>query len=950
MFSIGKAFSEFKKEEIEQSIPSRFERQVEQYPDREAIETDFHQLTYKQLNKAANSLASAIVAQQGERDELISILFEPGAMMIVAMLGVLKAGKSWVPIDPFYPHARISYILKDSQTSLLVTNSPNILLAEQVLENHKQCQVINIDRIDNNFGEQNLNLLISPDAIACVLYTSGSTGQPKGVVHSHRNLLHLCMRWTNSLYIDAEDRLVLLSSYCHIGGVSNIFRALLNGAVSLPYNLKQRGLGDLGNWLLNEKITLYHSVPTVFRHFIDTLSGNEEFPFLRVIYLGGEPVFKKDVELYRQHFNRDCVFVNNLGCTEISSHRQYFINKSTPITGNIIPVGYAALDTEVVLLGEDGEPVDSDCVGEIAVKSPYLALGYWQRSDLNTAAFLSKPAEKERLYLTGDLGKLLPDGCLIHLGRKDFQVQIRGYRVEIGEIEATLGEHPQLKEVAVRDWNDERGEKFLLAYIVLYPEQVVDSSNLRDFLQQKLPNYMIPSAFIFLDALPLNSNGKIDRLNLPAPDSKSQKSFSIFVPQDKLESHLTKIWSQVLGIQSISVKDNFFDLGGNSLKAVMLFELIEKQFGKRLPLATLFQLATVKEIAQIIRQKEWLAPWDSLVAIQPNGNKFPLFYIHPAGGNLLVYRDLILALGSDQPVYGLQAIGLDGKYAPHNRIEDMATHYLAQIRKVQPNGPYFLAGYSAGGTIAWEIAQRLDTQGQKVALLALIDSSGPKYPNLLPPLPRLLSVLSWIVFDLLSSLSHLPQKLVLKLSQLGIKQTSIKILENLGIIKKTVDEHQKIRGEKVQQEFRVRLATYMSYSNNISSLERWINSLAILLLKYSSLPYYANKFAKAMNRNLSSELPEALQKVQEANYKAKRAYIPQVYSGRVVFFRASQRPPGIHSDPEVGWGGMATGGLEIYEIPGNHTTIIESPMLAEKLKICLNNAQAKQVDRHSVNR
>ena len=380
------------------------------------------------------------------------------------------------------------------------------------------------------------------------------------------------------------------------------------------------------------------------------------------------------------------------------------------------------------------------------------------------------------------------------------------------------------------------------------------SSDLRSFLKEFLSDYMVPSAFVFLDFMPLTPNGKVDRRALPIPDNTRQESSSTFVaPQDKLESHLSEIWSQVLGIKPIGVEDNFFDLGGNSLQAVALFAQIEKQFGKNLPLATLFQSATVAEIAQIIRSKEWLSPWESLVPIKPTGSKPPLFYIHGGGGNLLVYRDLALALGLDQPVYGLQPRGLDGKYVPFNRIEDMAAHYLAQIRRLQPNGPYFLAGLSSGGLVGWEIAQLLQAQGQEVALLALFDVSGPDYHKLLPPIPRLLSVLNGVMFDFLHRWSRVPLQMVLKLRQSGAKQFLIKILEGSGIVKKVLNEDQNINQQKMQKIFQVNLAKYKSIASDMSLLEKWVNSIAIFLLKRSPRSSLRNVFVRAIANEFISD-------------------------------------------------------------------------------------------------
>jgi thioesterase domain-containing protein/acyl carrier protein len=427
----------------------------------------------------------------------------------------------------------------------------------------------------------------------------------------------------------------------------------------------------------------------------------------------------------------------------------------------------------------------------------------------------------------------------------------------------------------------------------------------------------------------------------PASDQIRQESEKNFVaPRDELEHELTHIWEGVLGIHSIDVKDNFFDLGGTSLHAVSLFAEIERKFGKNLPLATLFQAATVREIANLMRQEHWLAPWQALVAIQPKGSKPPIFYMHPGGGNVLVYRDLALNLGPEQPVYGLQARGLDGKISLHTPIEDKAAHFLAQIRTVQPEGPYFLAGLSHGGSIAWEMAQQLHAQGEKVALLALFDTLYPGYPQLLPPIPRLLDLLCWAVFDLVRRLMYLPVELVDKLIQLGIKKTWLKILQRLGIVERVLDEDQKIEILNVQGQLKRGIERYRCQSSHMSYLEKWINSLVLFFIQKSSKPYYANILVGSFVRSSSRNLPEALQKVEEANRQTEKAR-RGVYPGRAILFRAREQPPGIYRDPLLGWEGMAEGGMDVYEIPGTHDSIVKSLVLAEKLKACLEAARSE---------
>lgn len=434
----------------------------------------------------------------------------------------------------------------------------------------------------------------------------------------------------------------------------------------------------------------------------------------------------------------------------------------------------------------------------------------------------------------------------------------------------------------------------------------------------------------------VNSNGNFDK-------TKQKPDNTFVAPRNELEVQITKIWKKVLKVNSIGVEDNFWALGGNSLQAVSLFAEIEKKFGKNLPLATLFQAASVAELASIIRQKNWLAPWDSLVAIQPHGSKPPIFYIHPIGANLLIYRDLAKRLGAEQPVYGLQPRGLDGSCAPLTRIEDMADHYLAQISQIEPNGPYLLAGLSQGGTIAWEISQRLTAQGKEVALLALLDTYGGfESRKVLPPITRLLSVLSWAIYDFVARQIRLPLRIVDNFIQLGAKETTSKMIRGLfRIVGKEIDSSQKKINLKLKEELKENIDEYRFHSGNISYLEKWINSFVIFILNKSSKPYYATMFTNSLAFTTKTSLPKELQKVQEANMQAGKDYIPQVFPGRAILFRATERPPGICFDPKLGWGDMASEGLEIYDVPGSHGSIVKSPVLAKKLKECIEEALEK---------
>src|SRR5215212_2615745 len=602
------AFIRFEKEETEQSIVQRFEQQVGRYPDRLAVRTRSHQLSYAALNKGANRVAQALLAQRGEGTESIALLLEHDASMIAAILGVLKAGKVYVPLDPSYPYARNAYILEDSQAVLIVTNNENRSLAESLGDNEHS--LINIDEIGATPSDENVGLSISADNLANIVYTSGSTGQPKGVVQNHRNLLNVAMRYTNGLRISAEDRLTLLQSYSVAGSVSNMLGALLNGASLFPYNVKEEGLIELADLLIEEKITVYHSVPTVFRQFANTLTGKEEFPELRLVRLGGEPVSAEEVQLYKRYFPSDAIFVNSYGASEAGSVLRYCVDKNTEISGAVVPVGYPLGDVEILLLDDEGEAVGFDHLGEVAIKSRHTSPGYWRRPDLTRTAFINDAQDEgERIYRTGDLGYLRPDGCLVVTGRNDFRVKIRGFRIEVAEIELALRDLSKVKEAAVVAHEDQRGEKQLVAYVVPESEQVPTTSELRDFLRDKLPDYMVPSAFVVLETLPLTPNGKLDRLALPAPSLTRPELDTNFVsPRNALEERLVEIFEEVLGLERVGVHDDFFELGGHSLLATRVVSRVRGALRAELPLRYLFETPTVAGLTERVEAVRQSAP------------------------------------------------------------------------------------------------------------------------------------------------------------------------------------------------------------------------------------------------------------------------------------------------------------------------------------------------------
>jgi len=597
-FHSSGTFVEFPRDEVEQSISERFERIAWKYPDRIAVKTRNQQLTYLELNNAANCLAQAILARWGTGQEPVALLFPKGASLIVAILGVLKSGKMFMLLDPTLPHARLRYMLADSQASLIVTNDEYCALATAMAQ---KMRCLNIDDMNSSLCGEAPQISRTPNDFAYVLYTSGSTGQPKGIVENHRNLLHYIMTETNDLHICAEDRLTFIASQGR-----DIFRAVLNGAAVYPLEIRQDGLSSLARWLIEEEITIYNSVAPAFRDFVNTLTGVEQFPHLRLIKLMGETVYRRDVELYRKHFSDRCIFVNWYGPNEAGLLSHYLVDKALHITSSAVPVGHAAKDKEILILDEDGNDLGVQQPGEIAVRSRYMSPGYWRRPDLTRTAFAAVSSEDtERLYRTGDIGSMGPDGCLMYLGRKDSQVKIRGNRVEIAEVEMALIDLDVVREAAVVAREDIPGDKRLVAYIVASTAFAPTVSALRGALATKLPGYMIPSAFVFLTELPVIGIGKVDRNALPAPASSRPALDEPYVPPGTpLEEELLRIWAEVLSLDQVGIHDNFFDLGGHSLAATRVVSQVIKKFQLELPLQSLFRSPTIAEMAAVIMEHQ----------------------------------------------------------------------------------------------------------------------------------------------------------------------------------------------------------------------------------------------------------------------------------------------------------------------------------------------------------
>ncbi|HEV2130118.1 MAG TPA: amino acid adenylation domain-containing protein, partial [Longimicrobiaceae bacterium] len=572
---------EFPAEAIDSSLAARFAAQVRRSPDAVAVETDRNCWSYAELERRANQVAHALLQVSGSAEERVALLLGHDAPMLAAVLGTLKAGKTYVPLDPSFPAERLQRILEDACPCALLTEASLATAARAVAG---EVPVLQIEEVWRTEPHEDPQVEISPEEAAYILYTSGSTGEPKGVVQNQRNVLHHIRTYTNRLRIVPQDRLTLLSSYGFDAAVMDIFGALLSGATLCPIDLKSEAAGDLPRELIRRGITVYHSTPTVYRHLVSQLGSAEDLSRVRLVVLGGEEVLARDVELFRRHFAPHCLFVNGLGPTECTVALQYVLDHQGQISRNTVPVGHAVEGVEALLLNEAGEPVEVYATGEIVLRSAHVALGYWRRPELTRAAFLPDPEGGERrLYRTGDLGRLLPDGSIEFVGRRDAQVKIRGYRIETGEIESALLSHRAVKQAVALAQTDEEGERRLRAVVVASTGQRVDAGELRGHLRARLPAYMVPSEIVAVESIPLTPNGKVDRralLTLREPHA--EVAAELAAPQTPLERLIADIWRELLATEQVGVHHNFYDLGGHSLLALRFVARFQDATGIRI--------------------------------------------------------------------------------------------------------------------------------------------------------------------------------------------------------------------------------------------------------------------------------------------------------------------------------------------------------------------------------
>ena len=592
-------FTKFVADALNHSIVERFETQVSAHGEQTAAHSPNLSWTYRELNAQANKVAHALIASGATAGDRAGILLSQDVAMLAGLLGTLKAGLAYVPLDPEAPTARHQQIAAEAGLKIIVTDSNHLALAKQSVG--PDMAVINVDP-DGTGNTTNPDVNISPDSLAYILFTSGSTGTPKGVMQSHQNVLHHCRTYSNAAHLGASDRLTLLPPYGFDAAVMDIFGALLNGACLYPIDLRNETdpLG-VANRVAAEGITVFHSTPTVFRFLLER-DIDIDLTSVRLVVLGGEEARSSDFELFCKLFTDNAVFINGLGPSESTLALQYFARRDSRLPGLMVPVGRAVNDTAVVLLDDAGNP--SGICGELAIRSRYVTPGYWNAPELSAAALQATDEPDVRLYRTGDHARYLADGQLIFTGRKDAQIKLRGHRIEVGEIEAVLTGNASVDNCVVVLRSDRAGTPQLVAYLTSTDNAPTDTAELRNFIRTRLPAYMVPAGIVCLDALPMTASGKIDRARLPEPAWEAGPD-EFVAPRTPAEQALAEIWADILNLKQVGVHDDFFALGGHSLLATQIFARIRDSLQVELPLRAIFSTPTIEGLAtQILKAND----------------------------------------------------------------------------------------------------------------------------------------------------------------------------------------------------------------------------------------------------------------------------------------------------------------------------------------------------------
>lgn len=761
----------------DQWVQQLFEAQVKRTPEAIALVCGDQQLTYRDLNARANQLAHYLRELGVGPEVLVGLCVGRSLELIIGLLATLKAGGAYVPLDPAFPPERLSFMLEDTQAPVLITQER---LVEKLPAPHPRLVCLDADwQTITRYSAENPPAEATGEQLAYVIYTSGSTGRPKGVLSEHHALAAHCLAVIQTFELQAEDHILQFTPFTFDPSLEQILSALLVGARLVMRGEEIWSPADLLRAVKNFELTVINFPPAYWHQILQEWTRAPEQLLghhIRLVIIGGDQPPLEIRDLWQQMPLRATRFLNVYGPTEATITATYFdVTAAQGRSLEKIPIGRPLPGRKLYVLDDAGNPVPVGVAGELYIGGDLLARGYLNRPDLTRERFIPDPFSQQpqaRLYKTGDLVRYLPDGSIEFLARVDQQVKIQGIRVELGEIEEALSQHPAVRQVVVIAREDLPGARRLVAYAVLYEEQAISVNDLKAHVEKLVPAYMVPSAFVLLEELPLTSSGKVDRRALPAPELKrSLEQESFVAPALPLHHQLVQIWEDLFGIQPIGIQDDFFDLGGHSLLAARLFDRIEQVCGKKLPTTTLLAGATIAHLVEALTSEAQIVNKNALIALQTDGFKRPFFYLHGQLNDELALHcyPLARALGSDQPFYGLNPYLLDSQRGLPT-LEEIAASHIKTIRAIQPEGPYLLGGCCNGGLVVYEVARQLRAQGQAVDALILIEPAFLVYPapyrwyyNLFAGLGKLLHLSKSKRLDWALRLKHLLRILIYRL-------------------------------------------------------------------------------------------------------------------------------------------------------------------------------------------
>jgi amino acid adenylation domain-containing protein len=844
------------------------------YPDKIALRFHHTAFTYCELNNTVNRLAKELLKKGVKTGDIIGLALDRSPEMIISLLAILKTGAAYVPLDPEYPKDRIEFMLDDSAATILITSTK---YKGHFASNTTEVLIEEALTASKDYSTNEPDVKVTGQNLAYVLYTSGSTGKPKGVQIAHHSLVNLMYSLQKAPGITSNDKMLAVATISFdIAGV-DLYLPLSSGAeIILADSITAKDGRALLDIIRGQTVTILQATPYTWRMMLE-VGWDEQLPIK--VFCGGEALAK---DLAERLIPRSKEVWNMYGPTETTI---YSIIKHVT-DANDITIGWPVANTQVYILDEEKNNLTNGEIGEIFIGGVGMAWGYLNRPDLTAERFIDNPfTPGEKIYRTGDLAKLKPDGDIVYLGRIDHQVKVRGYRIELGEIEHNLGKQEGIKQAVVIAREDTPGIPRLVAYIVLESGQtgIPDKSILDKWdkeLLAVLPEYMMPDDYVLMDMIPSTPNGKIDRKALPKPDySHINRSEEYVAPRTSNEKLVADIWEEMMGLNKISIFDNFFQLGGRSLVAVKIMARLEQETGKRLPLATLFEYSTVEKLAARLEIDAEAITWESLVPIKPKGSKMPLYIVHGAGLNVLLFNALAMNMDDEQPVYGLQAKGLNGIDEPLDVMEEIAANYVDEIINHDPVGPYAVAGYSLGGLIAYEMAKQMLAMGKEVKMLAMFDTYADQTQIYDPWLKKRLTN-SWFF----------------------VKQLAYTPVLFVQDPKRTIEYKSREIGRRIKKVFK------------------------------SLFPDKAKK-----KEGFSAYTDD----IHERSLAAQRNYLLTPVNISIELFRAKKRTFYMDDFKFLGWKPYALKGVNVHDIPGEHNTIFAPPndkQFAKVLQECLDKA------------